>query len=192
MPRVPQSDRLDPRFLHRWSSRALSPEPLDPADLNAVLEAARWAPSCFNDQPWHLVVADTEPALVQARGLLLGFNAVWAAAAPVLILVFGRRHFGHDGRPNRWGAFDSGAAWMSMALQADALGLVAHGMGGFNVDGAYERSGLSPESHDALCMVALGRPGRVEDLPEELRSREVPSDRKPRQAIVQRLGSPQG
>lgn len=188
MPRVPVSPRLDPRYIERWSPVSFSTAPVDARDLDAVLEAARWAPSSYNDQPWHLVVADRPETVAQARAVLVAGNRRWADRAPVLILVFARRLTRRDGTPNRWAAFDTGAAWMSMALQARTLGLITHAMGGFSTEQALELAGLSAASYEALCVVALGHPGDGSELPEDLLVRQRPNGRLELNEIIQRLG----
>src|SRR2546429_615160 len=123
-------------FVERWSPRALSGEPLSDAELAVLLEAARWAPSSGNNQPWRILYARSGsahwPLFV---GLLIEANRVWAGKAAALLLFVSRRTF-DDGRPARTHSFDAGAAWENLALQATLRGLVAHGMQGFD----YERA----------------------------------------------------
>ena len=168
-----------PLLLERWSPRAMSGAPLTDAELHSLFEAARWAPSCFNDQPWVFLYArrDTEQ-WERFFGLLVEPNQVWCQRAGALLVVCGRRNFAHNGKPNRTFAFDCGSAWENLALQASNMHLVAHGMAGFDYDRARTELAV-PADHDVLAMVALGRPGRVEDLPEKLRAKEMPSDRRP-------------
>ncbi len=169
---------LHPQFRNRWSPRALSGEPLAEADILALLEAARWAPSCFNAQPWRfawvLNGAEGWNALFQT---LMETNRSWAAKAGALIAVASRNTFEQNGQAHPTHGFDAGAAWMSLALQASHLGLVAHGMRGFDVAAARAALGL-PDGHDLWAIVAVGHPGRREDLPEALQAREAPSPRR--------------
>ena len=167
-----------PQFPSRWSPRAMDGTALTRGELESLLEAARWAPSCFNAQPWRFayVVRDTahwEPVL---NSLMEG-NRVWARRAGALIAVITRREYEHNGKPAPTHSFDGGAAWMSLALQASELGLVAHAMQGF--DGAAARAELAvPEVFDLPAIIAIGHPGEIRDLPEDYREREEPSPRK--------------
>jgi len=165
-------------FLRRWSPRAMSGEPISDAELMTLFEAARWAPSCFNNQPWRLLYAKRgTPHWPPFFDLLIEGNQRWAKNAAVLVAVVSKNTFDRDGGPSPTHAFDTGAAWGSLALQAAMRGLVAHGMQGFHHDRARVVLRI-PDDHTVHAMVAIGRPGNVEDLPEALRAREVPSGRK--------------
>ena len=156
----------------------MSGEPLPDGALVTLLEAARWAPSSGNNQPWRFVYAVRGTAAFKAfHDLLAPGNKPWCEQASVLFVVASRATR-DDGSPARTHAFDTGAAWMSLALQAHLMGLVAHGMGGFDYEKAAQVIGLLAD-HVIHCMVAVGRPGRREDLPEPYRAREEPSDRRP-------------
>lgn len=168
---------VDPMFVDRWSPRALSEEPLADEELQALFEAARWAPSCMNEQPWCFVYARRPEDLERFRPVLVEGNRLWADRAPLLILLFSRKDFAATGKSNRHFGFDAGAAWMSLALQARKLGLYAHAMAGFSTEKAHEVAGVS-EDWRAMAAIAVGRYGKVEDLPEDLREREHPSGRK--------------
>lgn len=167
-----------PFFLSRWSGRAFTGEPLPDGALGSLLEAARWAPSSGNNQPWRFVYALTgTAAFIAFHDVLAQGNKPWCEKASALFVV-ASRSIRDDGRSARTHAFDTGAAWMSLALQAHLLGLVAHGMEGFDYDRAAQVIGL-PADHAIHCMVAVGRPGQREALPEPYRSREEPNDRRP-------------
>ncbi len=181
--RVPDA-AVDPIFPARWSPRAFSARPVPREALDSVFEAARWAPSSFNDQPWLFLYAREPEDLARFRGLLVEFNQTWANQAPVLIFVAARRHFAHNGTPNRVAVFDAGAAWMSLALQAHRLGLATHGMAGIEVEKAHAVLGLPKEQYEIIAAIALGYPGDAATLPESLREREVPSGRKPRAEVA--------
>ncbi len=170
---------LDQRFPARWSPRAMNGEALTTMEVDTLLEAARWAPSCFNAQPWrfaYTIQGDDDwsrffDALIEA-------NQTWARNAGALIAVSARIRFEHNDNPAATAGFDAGAAWMSMALQAQHMGLVTHGMYGFDQDKA--RSALQlPEVYELCAIIAVGHAGEKDDLPETYREREVPSDRKP-------------
>jgi len=166
-------------IVRRWSPRAMTGEPIDDEQLGSLLEAARWAPSSSNAQPWRFLYARRGgPHWDTFRGLLVEGNRIWADKAAVLMVVVSRKRFEWNDKPSVTHAFDAGAAWENLALQATAMGLVAHGMAGFDYDRA--RSELEvPDVYDVQAMIAVGRPGLVDDLPEKLRERETPSDRRP-------------
>lgn len=171
-------------FLERISTRAIHPEPLPEAQLRSLFEAARWSPSAANSQPWLFLVADKEPHLSRFRTLLNDQNRRWADHAPVLVFVLTRKH--RDGKPSRTAEFDAGAAWMSLALQATLLGLRARAMGGIKIDAVHEELRVPREDYQVLVAVAIGRPTDIGQLPEDLRLREVPTQRKPLHEIVRR------
>lgn len=170
---------VDPIFTERWSPRAFAERTVSDDDLASVFEAARWAPSCFNAQPWLFVHGRSPEDHGRFLATLVEGNRTWAERAPVLGFVFARRTFERNGKPNRWGGFDSGAASMSLALQANRLGLATHFMGGFDVDAAHAATGVSADDYEAMAAFALGYPDAPSILPPELQEREVPSGRKP-------------
>lgn len=166
----------DPQFIRRWSPRAMSGEGLTREDLMPLFEAARWAPSCANSQPWRLVygLAGT-PAFDALFATLAPGNQAWVKRAGALVLVCANTIM-PNGSPSPTPAFDAGAAWMSFALQGSLSGLVVHGMAGFDGSKAREVAKV-PEDHQVIMMIAVGKPGSIEDLPEAYRPREVPSPR---------------
>ena len=171
---------IDPQFVSRWSPRSFAETEMTEAQVLQLLEAARWAPSAANVQPWRLVWAlRGGPGFQSILDGLVPFNREWAEKAAALIVVASKdRMTGRDGAEteNRWAGFDSGAAWMSMALQAAKSGLMAHAMGGFDAAALGGALGL-PEGHSLQAVVAVGHLGRPESLSETLRAREVPSPR---------------
>lgn len=173
---------VTPLFLNRWSPRAFSERKVSDEDLYAILEAARWAPSSFNDQPWRFIVAKTEEQLDVFRGFLNEFNRMWASRAPVLIVVASDK-LRENGDPNGPHAFDAGAAWGYLALQATLKGLAAHAMGGFDQQKAREALQV-PDRYELHVVVAIGYPGDKNTLPEGAREREAPNGRKPLGEIV--------
>ncbi len=175
--RVPEAE-VDPQFPERWSPRAFSPRPVAEADLLSLFEAARCAPSAANSQPWFFLAAVTPEERARFLALLNPGNQVWAREAPVLLFVLTRRRRA-SGRAMEWGAFDAGAAWMSLALQARKLGLFAHAMGGFDREGIYAALNIPVEEYLALAAVAVGYYGDPALLSEEDQQREHPSLRKP-------------
>jgi nitroreductase len=169
---------IDPLFLDRWSPRAMTGQPISPEELLPLFEAARWAPSSGNQQPWRMLYAHRDaPAWSLFYELLNPGNKSWCANAAVLV-VFISRTVNAEGRPIRTHSYDTGAAWENFALQGTKSGLVVHGMQGFNYDQAREVLQI-PEDFAVEAMAAVGRPGRKEDLSESLQAREIPSTRRP-------------
>lgn len=172
---------VDPQFTGRWSPRAFTGEAMDLSTLLTLLEAARWAPSASNLQPWRFVYGLRGSTAFErlARTLAEG-NRAWAPQAGALVLIASRTQRMVDGQVKAIGthAFDAGAAWMSLALQAQHLGWHAHAMAGFDPAAAREALEVPPDV--ALhAMVALGRRGDAALLPEALRAREHPNARRP-------------
>lgn len=156
----------------------MSGEAMTRDQLDQLFEAARWAPSSNNNQPWRYLFARAgTPEFTTFFDLLVPGNQLWCKQAGALLVALSKTTF-ENGKPSRTHSFDAGSGWMSLALQGSRMGLVVHGMEGFDYDGARARLGV-PEGYTVECMIAVGHPGRVEDLPEVFRAREVPSDRKP-------------
>jgi nitroreductase len=160
----------------RWSGRAYdATKPVSHEQIIALLEAARWAPSCFGDEPWRFIVwnkqAD-EKAWQQAFDCVVPNNQTWVKHAPVLILVCAGSLFGHNQSPNRWAQYDTGAAAENLCLQATHLGLMAHQMGGFNADKAREKFNI-PAQLTPMAMISVGYQGDANDLPDDLKAREL-------------------
>lgn len=175
--RRPQHD-VDSSFWDRWSPRAFRPDQsLSDCQVTMLFEAARWAPSCMNEQPWEFHYARTAEARELFLSALVEQNRVWARNASMVIFVATRRNFRKTGKVNRHSGFDAGAAWMSLALQARRLGLFAHAMAGFSMDKAYEILRLNAEEYDILAAMVVGEYGDPDDLPAEIRSREAPNSR---------------
>lgn len=176
--RVPDH-AIDPLFLHRWSPRALTGEAIPQEDLMRLFEAARWAPSSGNGQPWRFLYARRDtPAWETFFDLLTPGNKIWAHRAAALVVVVSRTTKEHNGKPAATHSFDTGSAWMSLALQARTMGIVAHGMEGYDKEKAVKELGI-PAEHVPEAMIAIGYYGKTEDLPEEKRAGEIPSQRKP-------------
>ncbi|MEZ4749921.1 MAG: nitroreductase family protein [Bdellovibrionota bacterium] len=182
-PRVAEHN-VDELFISRWSPRAFLDKPVPEADLMALFEAARWAPSCFNDQPWLFLYTQKETDRELFLSLLMDSNQVWASRAPVLMFALTRKHFSHNQAPNRLAAFDTGAAWMSLAMAAHKRGLATHAMGGFHQEAAYEKLQVPREQFEIQCAIALGYQAPAASLPENLREREKPSQRKATRVIA--------
>jgi nitroreductase len=139
------------------------------------LEAARWAPSCFGDQPWRFVVFDKvadKASWQSAFDCLAETNQTWVKNTSLLILACADSLFGHNQKPNRWGQYDTGAAAENLCLEATNMGLAAHQMGGFNADAAREKFNI-PEQYTLMAMIAVGYQADVNQLSEELKEREL-------------------
>jgi nitroreductase len=159
----------------RWSPRAFDPQArIAPEALASLLEAARWAPSCFNDQPWRFLVWDRHERPAEwsrAFDCLSESNRRWVARAPVLMLSVASNRFAHNGADNRYAHYDTGAATLALVLQAWSLGIAAHQMGGYDQDAA-RRAFAIPDDHTPMAMIALGRPAGPEILEGDLQERE--------------------
>lgn len=170
---------------HRWSPRAFENRPVEPEKLRSLFEAARWAASSYNAQPWYFIVATKEDPENYKRILdsFVEFNQGWAANAPVLAISVARTAF-DDGRPNRHAFHDVGQAASNLAIQATALGLQVHQMAGIIPDKARQIFGI-PEGYEAVAGIALGYPGDAEALSEQLKQRELaPRSRKALDSFV--------
>ena len=164
----------------RWSPRAFLPKPVEPGKLLSVLEAARWAPSSSNEQPWSFLVATAEEREEFAKmlGCLVEGNQVWAKAAPVLMISIVKKSFSKTGKPNRSALHDVGLASENMTLEAVAQGLAMHGMAGIEREKIQEVYSL-PEDCEAVAAWALGYGGEPDLLEGALREREMaPRQRK--------------
>lgn len=170
------SEPIHDLLARRWSPRAFDPDKaVSKEALTSLFEAARWAPSCFNDQPWRYVVWDRfgdKAAWERAFACLVPGNQAWVKNAAVLLAAIAGSEFARNGKPNRWGQYDSGAASENMCLQATALGLSIHQMGGFDADKLKEEFRI-PEPFMPMAMIALGHPGDLDSLDEKYRETEL-------------------
>jgi nitroreductase len=175
-------------FLERWSPRAFTDEAISEADLMTMFEAARWAPSSYNSQPWRFVYARRDtPAWAGVLSLLNEFNQSWAKHSAALVILASSSTMLPPGKttpvPSHSHSLDAGAAWGSFALQATRMGWSTHGMVGFDLDRAFSELGFS-EGYRVEVAIAVGRKGDKGQLPEMLAAREAPSDRKPLAELV--------
>jgi nitroreductase len=175
--RLPEAE-VDPQFVERWSRRAISERPLSARQIRSLFEAARWAPSANNLQPWLFVYASQPETLAKVRVLLKETNERWAKRAPLLIFVFARKRHAETGAPLRTAQFDTGAAWQSIALQAHKLGLTTRAMGGIHHEQAHGLLGVPQEDFESMVAIAVGYPDEVEGLPADLRDKERPNGRR--------------
>ena len=149
----------------RWSPRAFAERAVEPEKLRSVLEAARWAPSSFNGQPWSFLVATQDDPADYERmlGCLIEWNQQWAKSAPVLMISLARNAFEHNAKPNRHAFYDVGAAVACLTIEATSLGLAVHQMAGFEPEKVRERYGV-PESFEPVSAIALGYVGDANSL----------------------------
>jgi nitroreductase len=169
---------------NRWSPRSMTGEEIPDQDLMPLFEAARWAPSSYNNQPWRFIYAKRNtPEWHTFFDLLIEFNQQWTKNAAVLMVMISRNTFEHNNKPARTHSFDSGSAWMSLALEGFNRGFVVHGMEGFDYEKAKKALGI-PDHYTVEAMAAIGIKAPVEKLPEEMRTREFPSERRPLEEIV--------
>ncbi len=178
--------RIEDVIAHRWSPRAFDERPVEPEKLKSLFEAARWAPSSNNEQPWRFLAANKEqrPDYDRLLGCLSEGNSKWVFRAPLLILSVASLFFEDDGKPNRHAMHDTGLAVENLVLQATALGLQAHQMAGYDVEKARKACQI-PSGFEPVAMIAVGYPGDPEILPEYLRERELkPRERQPIEDFV--------
>jgi nitroreductase len=181
--RAQTSVPIDDLIARRWSPRAFDPgREVSREHLASLLEAARWAPSCNGDQPTRYLIWEKrrDPAgWLMAYDCLSENNRKWVKNVPLLMLSCAGSVFAHNGKPNRYGAHDTGAASVSMALQASALGLIVHQMGGFDALKAREVFGI-PQEYTPMAMIAVGYQASPDILDDETKAKELkPRSRKP-------------
>jgi len=176
------SAHVDQTLATRWSPRAFKKEPIAEQDIETLFEAARWAPSCQNAQPWRFYVS-TEASFDQYLSLLVEGNQVWAKNASLLCFVVVKKSFEHNGKPNGFAEFDAGAAWMALAMQARRMGLYTHAMGGIKAPEITQALALD-DDYKVVCGIAIGVAADASTLPAELAAREKPTPRKALADIV--------
>jgi nitroreductase len=176
--------KINSIILNRWSPRSMTGEELDNDTLMSLFEAARWAPSSFNNQPWRFIYAKRNTKYWdKIFDLLVESNKVWAKNAGILIVVISNKNFEYNGKFSITHQYDAGAAWENLALEATSRGLIAHGMQGFDYQKARDRLEI-PEDFDVMAMIAIGKKGPKENLPPNLQQKENPNDRKPLNEII--------
>ncbi len=169
---APAGHPLHPLLERRWSPLAFSPRPVESEKLASLFEAARWSASCFNDQPWQYLVAtrDQPGEFGKMLGCLVEGNSEWAKDAPVLAVAVARLSFAADGKPNRWGYYDLGQSAAYLTMQAMALELWVHQMGGFHADKVREVYNV-PAGYDPVAALAIGYMDDAAKLPAHLQQR---------------------
>jgi len=171
-------DGLNSLFVERWSPRAFQSYSIELPMLTRIMEAARWAPSCYNEQPWRFYTSTSEN-FDDFLGLLLEGNQRWAGEASVLGFLVGKKYFSHNQKENSSFQLDCGAAWMSMTFQARFEGLYTHGMAGIKHQEVAQYLGLDTKVEQVLMGFAIGKIGDSNTLPDNLQEKETPSDRQP-------------
>jgi len=167
-----------------WSPRAFDPNrKVENEDIMPLLEAARYAPSCFNEQPWRYIVATGGSKYSDILEALADSNREWAQRAPSLVVILSKQLFEHNQKNNRWHLFDAGTSWGYLSLEAQRRGLITHAMGGFNSEKLRESFDI-PADYSIIAVVAIGYYGSKEDLSPELQERELPSPRKSIEEIL--------
>lgn len=178
--KAPTETPIHDLLARRWSARAIDPDRRLTSDqVRSLLEAARWAPSCFNEQPWRFLVFDgsDSEALEAARSCLMDGNS-WARQAPLLLLSVARDTFSRNSKPNRHAQHDVGLAAENLVLQATHMDLATHQMAGFDAERA-RTSFAIPDGFTPMAMIAVGYPGSPDDLEETLQEREkAPRERR--------------
>jgi len=167
---------VDPLFVNRWSTRAFQPYTISQQELYALLEAAQYAPSANNMQPWRFFVAATGQEKTLFQSFIMPRNLLWCKNASAYILL-ASDSLTPDGNENRMHAFDTGAAWQSIALQANMLGLSTRAMGGFEKAAAIEKLAIPSNLHPQI-VIAVGKPGSLEQLDESFHPMNKPTPRK--------------
>jgi len=175
---------INPLILNRWSPRSMSGEALDDDEIMSLFEAARWAPSSYNNQPWRFIYAKRNSEhWNRFFNLLMEPNKLWAKNAAILVVVISRKNFEFNEKPAVTHQFDAGSAWENLALEASSRDIVAHGMQGFD----YKKAGVElriPPNFEVMAMIAIGKKGPKEILPAELQEKEKLTNRKPLKEII--------
>lgn len=168
----------DAMFIHRWSPRSFKKTALPPSTVEVLFDAARFAPSAYNEQPWR-IFASTEETFDGFLNLLISFNQEWAKNASIIGFMIAQTVFEKSGKPNPTALYDCGSAWMAMTIQARQCGLYTHGMAGIKYGEIYEHFEIQKEKYTVVAGFAIGVLDTAEKLSEKLQAMEVPSARKP-------------
>lgn len=175
---------INPLILHRWSPRSMTGEPMSDDELFSLFEAGRWAPSSFNSQPWRILYAKRDtPEWELFFDLLVDANKAWCRNAAVLVVMVSRDTFEKNNKPSVTHSYDTGAAWMAIALEGSSRGYVVHGMSGFNFEKARQTLNI-PEGYTVEAMAAIGKRAPKEELPPKIQEMEAPSSRKVLEEII--------
>ncbi len=170
------SSLTNPLFFQRWSPRSFQNYSITQDQLTALIDAAHWSPSCYNEQPWQFYTS-TEKSFDQFLNLLVEANQLWAKNASIIGFITARKFFNKNGKPNAHADFDTGSAWMALALQAEKLGLHAHAMAGFDANQAQQFFKIDATKEHVICAFVVGKRAEPEKLPSHLSAIEKPSAR---------------
>jgi len=171
-------------IINRWSPRSFTDSILNDEELFPLFEAARWAPSSSNSQPWRFIYAKRNTKNWDMLfNLLIDFNKQWCVNASVLVVMISRKNFENNDKPSITHQFDTGAAWGNLTIQAVSQGLITHGMAGFDYEKARKDLEI-PDEYDIVAMAAIGKKGPKDRLSPELQAREIPNSRKPLSDIM--------
>ena len=176
---------ISPDILGRWSPRAMTGESLSDEELYPLFEAARWAPSSYNNQPWRFIIArrEDEDDFKKLYELMIEFNQSWTKDAAALVVVVSNTKMEYNGKENPTHSFDTGSAWENLAIEGARRGLVVHGMSGFDFDQAKKDLNV-PDEYTVQMMFAVGKLAPKDNLPEEMQQNESPSNRRPLKEII--------
>ena len=175
---------INPLILDRWSPRSMTGEEMTEKELKALFEAARWAPSSYNAQPWRFLYArKNSSSWPLFFNLMIEFNQGWTKNAALIGVAISAKNFEHNNKPAHTHSYDTGAAWMALALEGAARGYVVHGMEGFDFEKA-KRDLEVPDDYQVEAMFAIGKRAPASQLPPELQKREAPSPRRPLEEIM--------
>ncbi|MDY0275885.1 MAG: nitroreductase family protein [Desulfomicrobium sp.] len=168
---------LDELFVQRWSPRSFVKTNISPEDLASVLDAARWAPSAYNEQPWRILTSTSE-TFATFLELLAEPNQKWAHNASVIGFMIAKKNFTFNAKPNPWAIFDCGSAWMSLTLQARKLGLYTHGMAGIKKEAIHDAFHIDRQEFEVVAGFVIGLLDEREHLEKPYVDWESPSPRK--------------
>jgi nitroreductase len=173
--KIPQTENPVHSFItKRWSARSFAEKPISESELNTLIEAASWAASSMNEQPWHYLIAKKGSASFQKMvDCLMAGNQPWAKNASVLLLSLARKNFASNGKPNRHAMHDVGAANTTLLLQAANMDIYGHMMGGYHHDATIEAFEIDENEFEISCFIALGYLDAPEALEEPFRTREL-------------------
>lgn len=180
--------QVHPLILNRWSPRAMTGEEISHEELMTLFDAAHWAPSSYNNQPWRFLYATRNSSHFKTfLDFLMEGNRIWCKNAAVLLVIISHKTFEHNSKPSRTHTYDTGSAWQNLALQGSSMNLVVHGMEGFDYEKA-KKDLKVPDDFQVEAMAAIGKPAPKEALSPDLQKREAPSLRKPVSEIAMEGG----
>ena len=165
-------------FYKRWSPRSFRKQIIPSDKLTAIIDAARWSPSAYNEQPWRIITSTSSFQFDAYLDTLNDFNRSWAKNASVIGFMLAKKKYSHNNQQNEYALFDCGSAWMSLCLQARMFGYYTHAMAGFDKDKAQKILGVNTQEYYIVCAFVVGIIDKPEKLPDDIKSREIPNGRK--------------